>query len=226
MEPLVVLYNHIHKALGGEMDNLEGHALSLDPENAEAVVGFAGHLGMIHGLLEVHANEEEGVLWPEIEKQMPGLMGSYEIDHEAEREIFARIDSHLAALQQSGTDKKAISARLARDVGVAAEQLKLHMRKEESHIYTPFSEGIGEAAQMELGRQILSNLPVEILPQAMPWLASFLTAEEVAEGFDLYVKAVGPERGQLFITPLATGLPPGKWQEVLQHAPQLASYAV
>lgn len=225
MQPLVILYNHIHKALSGELDNLEAHARSLNPDRPEEMGAFAEHLGMIEGLLHVHSQEEEGVLWPEIEKQMPSLTRPYELDHEADDEVFARIHSHLEKLQQQSPDRASAQVSLARDTGVLAEQVRLHIRKEEEHVYAPFADRISRDEQMDISRRILSNLPAEILPQAMPWLASFLTPEEVAEGFALYVEAVGPERGRLFITPLPNGMPPEKWQEVLKHAPQLTSYA-
>jgi hypothetical protein len=99
------------------------------------------------------------------------------------------------------------------------------MRKEEEHVYGPFADSISREEQMEIGRRVLDNLPEDLLPQAMPWLAGFLTAEEVAEGFSLYVEAVGPERAHLFVAPIAIGLPPEKWQQVLQRTPELAQYA-
>jgi iron-sulfur cluster repair protein YtfE (RIC family) len=218
------MYNHIHRALGGELDNLEAHARSINPDRPEEAGAFAGHLEMIENLLEIHSQEEEQVVWPEIDRQTPGLLRAYELDHEADKDVFARIHSHLGKLQQQSAESAGAQTSLARDTGVLAEQAKLHMRKEEEHIYGPFAESIGRDEQMEIGRRVLSNLPVEMLPQGMPWLASFLTAEEVAEGFELYVEAVGPERGRLFVSPLATSMPPEKWQAVLQHAPQLASY--
>jgi hypothetical protein len=225
VQPFVTLYNHIHKALGGELDNVEAHARSLNPDRSEEIAGFAAHFGMIEGLLEVHSHEEENAVWPEIDKRMPLVLQAYELDHEADKEVFARIHSHIERLQQQSLDHTSAQASLARDCSVLAEQSKLHMRKEEEHVYGPFADSISREEQMEIGRRVLNNLPEDLLPQAMPWLAGFLTAEEVAEGFSLYVEAVGPERAHLFVAPIATGLPPEKWQQVLQRAPELAQYS-
>lgn len=224
MKPLHAAYHHIHAALGGEMEKLEGHAMALDPASPEAIIGFTGHLGMIDSILEAHAHEEERVLWPEIESRMPGMMDSYEIDHREERALFDRIRADLASLGQPSTDRETTQRRMVRSVAVATEQLKLHMAKEEEHVYAPFAETLSEDEWKSLADQILSGLPPEMLPTAMPWLASYLTAAEVAESFSLYAQALGPERVRPFVSPLPAGMPPEKWQEVLKHAPELASY--
>ena len=225
MQPLATMFNHIHKALTGELDNVEAHARSLNPDRPGEVEAFAGHFGMLEGILEVHAHEEENAVWPEIDKQMPLVLQAYELDHEADKEVFARIHAYVEKLQQQSPDRASVQASLARDCGVLAEQSKLHMRKEEEHLYGPFAEGISREEQMAISQRLLNNLPEELLPQAMPWLASFLSAEEVAEGFSLYLEAVGPERARLFVAPIASGMPPEKWQQVIQRAPELASYA-
>ena len=225
MQPLHAAYHHIHCALGGEMEKLEGHAIALDATSPAELAGFGAHVGMIDGILEAHAHEEEVVLWPEIESRLPGMMDSYEIDHREERSLFARIHADVAALGQSGADREATQRRLVRSIAVATEQLKLHMAKEEEHVYEPFAATLTDEEWKSLGDRILSGLPPEMLPTAMPWLASYLTAAEVAESFSLYADALGPQRVKPFVAPLPNGMPPEKWQEVLSYAPKLAEYA-
>lgn len=207
------------------MENLERHAGTLDASNPESVAAFAGHLGMVDEILEAHSQEEERVLWPEIVTRLPGVMGSYEIDHREERSLFERIRTDVAKLSGTGSDNGSVQARLTRSVAVASEHLKLHMLKEEEDVYSKFAETLSDTEGKDLIGRILSGLPPEMLPSAMPWLASHLSADEVAESFSLYVEALGPERARPYITPLPTGMPPEKWQEVVQKAPELGAYA-
>ena len=40
--PLVNSFHYIHTAIGGELQKLEEHALSVDPNSPESIGGFAG----------------------------------------------------------------------------------------------------------------------------------------------------------------------------------------
>ena len=121
MCPILSQYNHIHKAMGGELLKVEEQAAALDPNNPESVAALVGHLGMIRAILDVHAHAEEDGAWPMIEAKFPGLTRPYLLDHDYERSLFASIDTELANLQQPTGDKAAAGKRL------------YHMSKEEAH---------------------------------------------------------------------------------------------
>ena len=150
------------------MEKLEGHAIALNASSPGDVAGFGVHLGMIDSILETHAQDEEVVLWPEIESRLPGMMDSYEIDHREERSLFERIHAEVSALAQPGMDREATQRRLTRSVAVATEQLKLHMAKEEEHVYSAFAETLTDEEWKSLSDRLLSGLPIDKLPTGCP----------------------------------------------------------
>lgn len=226
MRPIASQFNHIHKAIGGELLKLEGHAASIDPSSAESVAGFAGHLAFMEGLLNTHAREEDNGLFPAIEAKFPGMMATFSYDHEAQDKLFDALRSDVASLQgEAVEDKTAIARRLHRNMVALSSDLILHMEKEEAVPYARFAETLSEEEELGMVGAVLNSLPDEMLTNAMPWMASYLTDDEILDEFETYKRVLGAAKMRTFVAPLSTGLAPGRWEALTAREPGLVAAA-
>jgi DUF438 domain-containing protein len=223
LRPIVGSYYHIHTAISGELLKLEAHAKSLDPNNAEAVGGFAGHFGMLSAIQEAHSHEEEEGIWPEIEKRLPGLTRTFLFDHEGEREYMAEIKSALGMLQGSG-DKGEAADRLYRNAVALASHLIHHMAKENELLYAPFADQLSDQEESKIVYEAYEGLPDAMIMQAMPWWASYQTPQDIADEAKTLLERARPEKARLVLGVVVKSLPPEKWTELEKLKPELSEY--
>jgi hemerythrin-like domain-containing protein len=223
LRPIVGSYYHIHTAISGELLKLEAHAKSLNPNNAEAIGGFAGHFGMLSAIQEAHSHEEEEGVWPEIEKRLPGLTSTFLFDHEGERKYMAEIKSALETLQGGG-DKGDATDRLYRNTVALASHLIHHMAKENELLYTPFADKLSEQEESRIVFDAYESLPDELVVQAMPWWASYQSAQDIADEARTLLEHARPEKAKLVLGVVLGSLPPEKRADVEKLKPELAEY--
>jgi hemerythrin-like domain-containing protein len=226
LRALVREFNHIHKAIRGELLKLEDHAGAVDPNDAGSVAGFAQHFGMVDNIQTAHSHEEENGLWPRIEAKHPGLLAAFPMDHEAEREYMAEIKQTLGKLQGGQAkpeEKQALARRLYRYSVALSSHLSHHMNKEETLPYPTFAEGLTEQEEDGMIAAVLNGLPEEMMPMAIPWKTSYLTDEEVVEEFDHYVRILSTQKVKAFFGPIATM--PDRWASLTKMRPAMAQYA-
>jgi hypothetical protein len=227
--PLVNSFHGIHTAIGGELLKLEAHARSVDPNSPESVGGFVGHFGMLSMIQEGHSHEEENGVWPRIETRIPGLPATFLFDHEGERKYMADIQTALGELQGSGGDKADASARLYRNTVALSAHLIHHMAKEEALLYGPFADKLSEEEEWQIISAVYAGLlsqpnADELMKQALPWLVSYQTPEEIATESDTMLRAIDGRKVGFVLGIIVNGLPLEKWAELQKLRPQLAEY--
>ena len=222
--PMVGMFHHIHKAIGGELLKLEEHARTVDPGNPESVAGFAGHFGMLGMIQDTHSHEEESGLWPQIETRLAGITSGFLADHETERSYTGEIKSALAELQSGGADKQAAAQRLYRYAVALSSHLTNHMVKEEALLYTPYADVLTAAEEARAIYEAYEGLPEEVVVQAMPWWASYQSPEDIIEEAETLLNAVRPEKARLIIGTVIRSLPPEKWAAVEKLKPSLVEF--
>jgi len=159
-----------HNAFRRDMMEIDEAALMAARKGGD----FAPILDRFHimgEVLDYHARGEEEAVFPAIEKLAPFLAKTYIIDH---REL----DSMVAGLEAMRTATNPLTA--ARATAVLNSHLKIHLYKEDVHLYPILRERTIIDEQVPIVGLMARKMPPEKTPTFVRWLFPLLGDEDRA----------------------------------------------
>jgi hypothetical protein len=149
-----------HNAFRNDMERIDGAAL----ESAQGTEGLAETIERFRFFNEIlvwHAHGEELAVFPAVEKVAPLVAEAYVIDHHGLDQAFDELSSSYAAQDPLKTARATAAFRF---------HLKIHLYKEDTHLYRIFKERIPLAEQGEVLGIMAGAVPQERFPEVVAWL--------------------------------------------------------
>ena len=150
----------IHNAFRNDMKSIDTAAL----DSARGKEGLASAIERFQFLNEVlvwHAHGEEIAVFPVLDKVAPQVSEAYLKDHRG-------LDSAYDTLSQSYSANDLLQT--ARATAALRFHLKMHLDKEDTHLYRIFRERVPLAEQARAVSTIASQIPQERFPEFVGWI--------------------------------------------------------
>jgi hypothetical protein len=149
-----------HNAFRNDMDRIDAAAL----ESAKSRKGFDATIGRFRFFNEVlvwHAHGEELAVFPALEKVAPLVAEAYVIDHRGLDEAFDELSSAYSARDALKTARATAAFRF---------HLRIHLDKEDAHLYRIFKERIPMPEQGKAISIMAGTIPKERFAEVVAWL--------------------------------------------------------
>jgi hypothetical protein len=128
-------------------------------------------------ILDYHARGEEAAVFPAVDNMTPLVAEAYLMDH---REL----DTMVSGLEAMWKTPDPLT--MARATAVLASHLRIHLDKEDAHLYRILRERTGESEQVSIVGLMSKKVPPDRFPTLVQWLFPLLDLEDrvvVAKGW-------------------------------------------
>jgi hemerythrin-like domain-containing protein len=201
-----------HNALRRDIAQIDSAVLSIARSGGDLNPLFEKlHL---HGeVLDYHARGEEAAVFPAIDKLTPSVAQAYLIDH---REL----DNMVNGLDPIHKAPDLLTS--ARATAVLQSHLRIHLDKEDAHLYPILRERTNDEEQNAIGKTMSSKIPPEKFPTIVQWLFPLLETKDqiiMTKGWmSLMPAPVFAKAKQLIKTTVGE-----RWAILTQQIPELIS---
>ncbi len=154
----------IHNAFRKDMAQIDAAALDLARGNSSAAIVLT-RLPFFSEVLDWHAKGEEAGVFPALEKVAPDVAWAYERDHRG-------LDEAYGNLNRSYTDRDLLQT--ARASAALHFHLKIHLAKEDAHLYRIFAERIPLTEQKKALGIMSASVPQERFLEMVEWWISMV----------------------------------------------------
>jgi iron-sulfur cluster repair protein YtfE (RIC family) len=168
-------------------------------------------LHTMNELLDYHARGEEAAVFPAMDKLVPQLATPYLLDHR-------QLDIMVDALEKIRQNPDPLTT--ARATAVLESFLRIHLNKEDAHLYPILRERTTDDEQVAISVLLAKSVPPDKFPTLIQWLFPLLDLEDqvfVARG---WVKVLPPQT-LAGIRPLMQKAIAGNWVKLSQLVPEL-----
>jgi hemerythrin-like domain-containing protein len=149
----------IHNALRKDISRIDAAAENLARGKQEASIAFK-RFRFFNEVLVWHAKGEEVGIFPAIEKVAPDITWAYEQDHRF-------LDEACEDLDRSDTIRDYL--QIARTGAALHFHLKVHLAKEDAHLYRIFAERIPLPEQKKALESMAGSVPRERFLELVAW---------------------------------------------------------
>jgi hypothetical protein len=118
-------------------------------------------------ILDYHAKGEEAAVFPAVDNVAPFVARAYLMDH---RELDKMVD----ALETMRLQKTSDALAASRATAVLNSHLRIHLDKEDAHLYPILREKTTISQQLSIGGIMSSKIPPDRFPSAIRWLFPLL----------------------------------------------------
>jgi iron-sulfur cluster repair protein YtfE (RIC family) len=202
----------IHNAFRRDVFQIDSLAFKLARNGGDLTPVF-DRLRIVAEILDYHARGEEAAVFPAVDKLTPFVARAYFLDH---REL----DTMVNGLETMQKTPDALIA--ARATAVLESHLRIHLNKEDVHLYPILRERMTESEQASIVRLMSRKVPPEKFPALVQWLIPLLDFDDrfvVTQG---WMKLMPP---QVFegLKPLMRNVLAEDWIEFTRRIPNLDS---
>jgi hemerythrin-like domain-containing protein len=200
----------IHNAFRRDVSQIDASVFKLARDGGELNPVF-DRLRTVAEILDYHAQGEESAVFPAVDKLTPLVARAYLLDH---REL----DTMVNRLETMRSKPDPLIT--ARATAVLESHLRIHLDKEDIHLYPILRERTTESEQASIVGLMSRKVPPEKFPTLVQWLLPLLDFEDrlvVTEG---WLKLMPP--------PVFAGLKPlmkkimvQDWVELTRRIPNL-----
>ncbi len=161
--------------------------------------------------MDYHAQGEEAAVFPAVDKLTPLVARAYFLDH---RELDTMVDG-LEAMRK--TPDPLITARAT---AVLESHLRIHLDKEDVHLYPILRERTTESEQASIVGLMSRKVPPERFPALVQWLLPLLDFDDRVVVTEGWMKLMPP---QVFagLKPLLRKIMVEDWGNLVQRIPNL-----
>jgi iron-sulfur cluster repair protein YtfE (RIC family) len=168
-------------------------------------------LHVMDEFLDYHAKGEESAVFPAVDNVAPFVAKAYLMDH---RELDAMV-SGLEAMQKAPDPLAA-----ARATAVLNSHLRIHLDKEDAHLYPILRERTTEREQASIVGFMSKKVPPEKFPTLIQWLLPLLDLEDQFVITKGWMTLMPPQVFASF-KPLIKKIVAENWAELTQRIPEL-----
>ena len=164
-------------------------------------------------ILDYHARGEETAVFPAVDNVAPLVARAYLMDH---RELDKMVENLENMLLQKSPDPLLVS----RATAVLNSHLRIHLDKEDAHLYPILREKTTLSQQVAIGGIMSSKIPPDRFPAAIAWLFPLLDLIDrvtVTRGWMTLMPT------QIFagVKPLIKSAVAEGWEPITQKIPEL-----
>jgi iron-sulfur cluster repair protein YtfE (RIC family) len=201
-----------HNAFRRDVSQIDASTFKLARNGGDLSPVF-DRLRMVDEILDYHARGEEVAVFPAVDKLTPLVARAYLLDH---REL----DTMLNVLE---TMRKTPDALItARATAVLESHLRIHLDKEDAHLYPILRERTTASEQTSIVGLMSSKVPPERFPALVQWLLPLLDFDDRVVITEGWMKLMPP---QVFakLKPLMRKVTGEDWIELARRIPNLES---
>jgi iron-sulfur cluster repair protein YtfE (RIC family) len=202
----------IHNAFRSDLSQIDASAFKLARNGGDMTPVF-DRLRMVAEILDYHAQGEEAAVFPAVDKLTPLVARAYLLDH---RELDTMTDG-LETMRK--TPDPLITARAT---AVLESHLRIHLDKEDVHLYPILRERTTESDQTSIFRLMSKKVPPERFPAMVQWLLPLLDFDDRVVVTEGWTKLMPP---QVFagLKPLMRKIMAEDWVDLAHRVPNLES---
>jgi len=200
----------IHNAFRRDLFQIDTSAFKLARDGGDLTPVF-DRLRTVGEVLDYHAQGEEAAVFPAVDKLTPLVARAYFLDH---RELDTMVDG-LEAMRK--TPDPLITARAT---AVLESHLRIHLDKEDVHLYPILRERTTESEQASIVGLMSRKVPPERFPALVQWLLPLLDFDDRVVVTEGWMKLMPP---QVFagLKPLLRKIMVEDWGNLVQRIPNL-----
>jgi iron-sulfur cluster repair protein YtfE (RIC family) len=199
-----------HNAFRRDLSQIDAASFKL-AKTEENMNSIFDRLSIVSEVLDYHAQGEEVAVFPALEKLTPHVSQAYFLDH---RELDTMIDN-LEIIQENPDP-----LTTARATAVLESHLRIHLNKEDAHLYPLLKERTTTDEQTEIVRKMSGKVPPKRFPALIQWLLPLLDFDDRVVITEGWMKMMPP---QVFanLKPLLKKLMAQDWIALTQRIPHL-----
>ncbi|KAJ1390550.1 Zinc finger, CHY-type, partial [Sesbania bispinosa] len=176
----ILIFSLFHKAINSELQSLHQAALDFvsnhdDPSDLKSLSHRCHFLRTIY---KHHCNAEDQVIFPALDKRVKNVASAYFLEHEGEGLLFNQL---FELLNSNLLNEESYRRELASCTGALRTSISQHMFKEEEQVFPLVIEKFSSEEQASLVWQFLCSIPVKMMAEFLPWLASYISSDEHQE---------------------------------------------
>ena len=200
----------IHNAFRRDLFQIDASTFEW-AKNGGNMTDIFDRLEIVSEILDYHAQGEEVAVFPALDNLIPHVSQAYFLDH---RELDKMVDN-----LQTMRDKPD-PLTTARATAVLESHLRIHLNKEDAHLYPLLAEQTTESEQIEIGRKMSGKVPPERFPSLVQWLLPLLDFDDRVVITMGWMKMMPP---QVFanLKPVMKKLMAQDWVALTKRIPQL-----
>ena len=170
-------------------------------------------LHSMNEILDYHAKGEEVAVFPAVNNVAPLVAMAYLMDH---REL----DKMVESLETMRIQKTPDPLQTARATAVLNSHLRIHLDKEDTHLYPILREKTTLSQQVAIGGIMSSKIPSDRFPAAVAWLMPLLDLNDQVTVTRGWITFIPP---QIFanVKPLIKNAVVESWDAITQRIPEL-----
>jgi hypothetical protein len=201
----------IHNAFRTDIDMIDAAALAAG-HGESGMAPTVERFRFLNEVLVWHAQGEELAIFPAIEAVAPSVAEAYERDH---RGLDAAFDALSAAVSASD------ALETARATAAFRFHLRLHLDKEDAHLYRLMRERVPASDQGKAVGAMASTVPQERFPELVAWMFPLLDHDDRENMTRIWQMLMPPEAfaGVKQLIQQAVG---NDWAELASRIPTLA----
>lgn len=213
MNPLsgpIDIVRSIHNAFRRDLFQIDASAFKLARDGEDLTPVF-DRLRTVAEILDYHAQGEEAAVFPAVDNFTPLVARAYFLDH---RELDTMVNG-LETMRK--TPDPLITARAT---AVLESHLRIHLDKEDAHLYPILRERTTESEQASVVGLMSRKVPPERFPVLVQWLLPLLDFDDQVVVADGWMKLMPP---QVFagLKPLMRKVVGKEWIELTRRIPNL-----
>jgi iron-sulfur cluster repair protein YtfE (RIC family) len=200
----------IHNAFRRDVSQIDASTFKIVRNGGDLTPVF-DRLRTVGEILDYHAQGEEAAVFPAVDKLAPLVARAYFLDH---RELDTMVDG-LEAMRK--TPDALVTARAT---AVLESHLRIHLDKEDVHLYPILRERTREREQASIVGLMSKKVPPERFPAMVQWLLPLLDFDDRVVVTEGWMKLMPP---QVFanLKPLMKKIMAEDWVKLTQRIPNL-----
>ena len=158
----------IHNAFRRDIFQVDGSVVKIARAGEDPTPIF-DRLHTTAEILDYHAKGEEAAVFPAVDNVAPLVARAYFMDH---REL----DTMVSGLEAMRRTPDPLTT--ARATAVLASHLRIHLDKEDVHLYPILRERTTDEEQMLIGKTMSSKIPPQRFPATVNWLFPLINFDD------------------------------------------------
>jgi iron-sulfur cluster repair protein YtfE (RIC family) len=202
----------IHNAFRRDLSQIDASAFKL-ARNGGNLTPVFDRLHIVGEILDYHAQGEEAAVFPAVDKLTPLVARAYFLDHRELDNMVNRLET------MRKTPDPLITARAT---AVLESHLRIHLDKEDVHLYPILRERTRESEQASIVGLMSKKVPPARFPAMVQWLLPLLDFDDRVVVTEGWMKLMPP---QVFtgLKPLIRKIMAEDWTELKRRIPNLDS---
>jgi iron-sulfur cluster repair protein YtfE (RIC family) len=210
MSAPIDIVRSIHNALRHDVFQIDAATYKVARIGGDLMPIF-DRLSVLAEILDYHAQGEEAAVFPVVDNIAPLVARAYFLDH---RELDTMVDG-LQTMRKTPNP-----LNTARATAVLASHLRIHLDKEDVHMYPILKQRTTESEQASIVGLMSKKVPPEKFPVLVQWLFPLLDFDDKVIIVEGWMKLM-PSQVFAGLKPLMRNIIAEDWSKLIQRIPNL-----